>query len=362
VACQGYHAPVVRTGYEEIIAHRSGPTFAVTAKKPGEVIAMNSKGMVVRYEDGKEVGIELGRKFGNASGMVVPHDIISDLKIGDKFIVGDAIAYNSGFFERDLFNPKRVIFKNATLVWAAILESSGTMEDASIISPRMAEKLSSRVSESRTIVLTCDQYVSQLVQIGDKLEFDSVLCLIQNEATGSSGLFSAANVETLKALQANSPKARVKGVVDSVEVYYHCDLGELSDSLKLLAKQSNERLKKKFEASRQAVFTGQVDGGYRIKGEPLAEGSVAIKIMITSEIGTGVGDKIVVANQMKSVVSGVMEGEYMTEDRQPIDLHFGAESFDKRVVNSPYKIGLQTTVQYVVSQKAQQMYFEGIAA
>jgi hypothetical protein len=47
-----------------------------------------------------------------------------------------------------------------------------------------------------------------------------------------------------------------------------------------------------------------------------------------------VGDKVVVANQMKSVTSGTLEKPIYTEFGLRVDIKFGGRSIDNRIVNS----------------------------
>jgi hypothetical protein len=347
----------MRTGYEAVIAHRTTDTFAYTAKKPGKVLKINPKGIIIEYEDGERVGLRLGRRFGLASGMTVPHDIVTFQKEGDTFQVGDCISYNEGFFERDIFSPNCVVMKNSLVCRAVIMESSDTLEDSSTISPKLAKKLSTKVTHTITKVVRFDQTVTNVLEEGQAVSFDTVLCYIQSDASANSAAFSDETLETLEALDTGTPRARVDGVVDAVEVYYHGELLDMNESLQILAKQSNERLKKKAEQSETTAFTGQVDGGFRIQGTPMPIENVAIRFYITSDTPAGVGDKGVVANQMKTVHGAIMDGIYRSEDGQEIDLIFGAQSFDARIVNSPYILGMVTTVRQLTSKRAAEMYF-----
>ena len=86
IACTGYHQAQVRTGYEQVIPYRVGSTYAVMAKKSGKVTSLTPTGIIVTYDDGESVGVEIGRKYGNAAGLTIPHEIITPLKLNDKFV------------------------------------------------------------------------------------------------------------------------------------------------------------------------------------------------------------------------------------------------------------------------------------
>lgn len=357
VACDGYHQTTIRTGYEEIVAQRTGPLFAYTAKKPGKVLSIDDKGIIVEYTDGKVQGYELGRRYGNAAGLTIPHHIVTPLKVGSDFIEGDAIVYNTGFFEADAFNPKRIIMKNSMNVKTVLWESTQTLEDASSISPRVAEKMKTRTTKIKHITVTFDESITKLVKEGDKVDYDTVLCIIQDQVTSNAGLFDEDTIDTLRIVGSQTPRAGVKGVVERVEVYYHGDLEDMSESLQALAKASDKQFKIRAKSMNKTVFTGSVDSSFRIDGNPLGLDCLDIKIYITSNAPAGVGDKGVFCNQMKTVFSEVIEGDYVTEEGVVIDAIFGAQSIDKRIVNSPPLIGTTNTLLEVIAKRAVEAYY-----
>jgi hypothetical protein len=356
IACEGYHQPTIRTGYEEIIAQRSGDLFAMTATKPGVVKAMEKKGIIVEYEDGEIKGYEVGRRFGNAAGLTIPHDIVTPLKVGQRFDVGDAIVYNKGFFEPDVFNSKRIVFKNAVNVPTALWESGQTLEDASAISPRVADRLRTHATKVKTITVSFTDAVHKLVKVGDKVNYDSVLCIIADSVTSNAGAFDADTLDTLKVLSSQSPRAGVQGVVERIEVFYHGDLEDMSQALRNLALASDKDFKEHAKNLNRTAYTGSVDGGFRIDGTPLGLDQVAIRVYITAVVPAGIGDKGVFGNQLKTVFSEVMEGDYVTEKGQAIEAIFGYKSIDARIVNSPFLIGTTNTLLEVIAKKAVEIY------
>jgi hypothetical protein len=59
---------------------------------------------------------------------------------------------------------------------------------------------------------------------------------------------------------------------------------------------------------------------------------------------------------MKTVISEVLQDDYITEDGQEIGAIFGSTSINARIVNSPYMIGTTNTLLEVISKKAVEMY------
>lgn len=290
VSCEGYHQNTTRTGYDSVVADRTFDLFAYTAKKPGFVKSIDSKGIIVEYEDKEIQGFQIGRRFGSSGGLTIPHEIVTPLKLNDKFKVGDAIVYNDGFFEPDFFDPKKIVLKNSMNVKTVLWESYQTLEDASSISRRLSDKLSTRITKVKDIIVSFDQSVSKLVKVGDITNADTVLCIIEDAITANNNLFNETSIDTLRLISAQAPKAHVKGIVEKIEVFYHGDKEDMSDSLKKLANENDKRLKEYAISTGSPVYTGSVDSGLRIDNDPLSLDNLCIRIYISSNVGAGVGD------------------------------------------------------------------------
>jgi len=343
VACAGYHASAVRTGYEQVIAHRTSDLYATTAKKPGKVISLDERGMIVEYDDGSKQGIELGRRFGTAEGSTIPHDVRAAVKPGAKFKVGDVLAYNEGFFEPDFIDPSQVVWKPGVTVKVALMESPLTLEDSSAISAPTANLLRTKTTKEREIIVNFKQTVREMVKVGQAVSSEDILCVIEDETTARNELFDKESLDTLRVLSAQTPQAKVNGIVERIEVYYHGEKEDMSDSLRLLANASDREFAARHRSVGRTVMTGQAGDSYRSDGDPLLLDTLAIKIYITAEVPAGVGDKGVFGNQMKTVFGTVLEHEVTTESGEKIGAIFGAKSIQARIVHSPDQIGTTTT-------------------
>lgn len=317
---------------------------------------MEPEGIIVEYEDGRLQGYKLGRQFGNAAGLTLAHHVVTPLAQGDRFKVGDPICYHDGFFEPDFFNKKQIVLKNAVNVTTALLESTDTHEDASAISKKVSGLLSTKITKVKTILVKFEESVSELVKVGQEVTADTPLCIIEDAVTANNKLFDETSLKTLRAVSAQSPRAKVKGIVERVEVFYHGDIVDMSESLQALAHQGDKDLKKRALASHSPVFTGSVDGGYRINANPLAVDCMAIVVYITSSVRSNTGDKGVYANQMKSVHSRVIEDVVKSEDGTVIDSFFGMKSIEARIVESPVLIGSINSLLRVIGKRAVDIY------
>jgi hypothetical protein len=339
VACNGYHQATVRTGYDTVIGQRTGDKYCITAKQPGKVKDVSEHGVVVSYEDGTEVGYETGTQYGKASGLVIPHRIITDLKPGVKVMPGDAIIYNTGFFEPDFFDPKRVVYKGSKNLRTVLWEANDTLEDASVLSRKAADELSTQTTKVKTITVPFSTAVHNLLTAGTQVQYDSVLCVMQDEVSANAGAFDESTMDNLSRLSSQSPRAGCFGTLERIEVYYHGDLEDMHPTLQALASRSNKALAAKAKALGKKVYTGSVDSGFRIDGSSLEYNHVAIQVYMTTTVTTGVGDKNVFSHQLKSVASQIVDEPYVSLDGKDIDAAYGAQSVSNRVVNSAYSVG-----------------------
>jgi hypothetical protein len=356
VATQGYHQPFLRTGYEEVVPYRVTDLYAVVAKKPGKVISKNVDGIVVEYNDGEVQGVELGIRMGSSEGSTYPHNITSFLNEGDLFEAGHTIAYNDGFFEPDILDPRKVIWKTYMTVKTALYESTQTHEDSCAISKKISADLTTKTSQVRSFVINFDQGVRNVIKPGTKVGPNDVIFIIEDEITNTSDLFDEESLSTLQMLSNKAPKAKIKGIVERYEVYYNGDLEDMSPTLRELAEASDKRLIKKQKSANKSKMTGRVDSEYRVEGNPLNVDSAEIKVYIIKDTKAGVGDKTVFAAQMKSVIGEVLDYPVTTESGQEIDAIFGAKSIYNRIVTSPFVMGTTITLLKVIAQKAVSIY------
>jgi hypothetical protein len=351
----------VRTGYEQVIPHRTSDLYATTAKQDGKVVSVTKDGVLVEFADGTRKGVQLGRRFGNAEGLTLPHEVVTDLNEGDEFKAGDAIAFNTGFFQRDFLNPGQLVMKGGVMARTVLMESAITLEDSSAISKRLSEQLNTSITKVKTIVVRFDQAVHRLVKSGQAVGSEDILCIIEDAITYGNRLFDKDSLDTLKILSANSPQADFKGTVERVEVYYHGEPEDMSASLQEIVGVADRELMRRHRSIGGKGFTGRVDDGFRLEGNSLELDTLAIRVYITTDLSANVGDKVVFANQMKSIIGRVIEGKWKTESGLEIDAVFGAKSIGDRIVTSPYIIGTTSTLLQWIGQNAAKIYRGGQA-
>lgn len=331
----GYDVSPVRTGYEQIIPQRSSSIFATTAEQDGEVIAVTKNSVTFKYADGSIDAAPIGIIHGSAAGVVYPHDLVSDLKKGDKFKLGDTISYNRKWLKMDRYNPTQASMMAGVNGVVVFSDNLDTLEDGSVVSESMAKKLNTQTSEVKNITVRFDQHVKDLVKVGDHVDLNSILCIIEDPETAGNSLFDEASIETLKRLSASTPTAKTVGHVSKIECFYHGDTEDMSDNLRKLAEDSDKERAVRAQDLGKNAYSGEVDSSFRIKGQVLEPDSMVIRIYIDHDISFGTGDKAVLCNQMKTVVSRVMTGRNELLDGTPIDIIFGNTSVEERMVMSP---------------------------
>lgn len=356
IYADGYEPTPLRTGYEQIVAQRTSGIFASAAEADGKVIAVDEHGITVEYADGQTASYPMGKIHGSAAGVHYPHSIVSDLKVGDTFTRGQTLAYNEKYFVPDMMSPGQVIWKAGVNAVVAFSDNLDTLEDGSVISERMAIKLNTQTTKVKSITVNFDQSIEGMVNVGDHVDLDSILCTIIDSDSVGGSVFDEVSRETLARLSNYSPRAKVVGNVSKIECFYHGDRDEMSDSLRRIAFASDKLREAEAKSRGEQYFSGEVDHEYRVRGQGLEPQSMVINVYIDHDIPCGVGDKGVVGNQMKTVFSRVMKGTNQTQSGLDLDLIFGNTSVEERMVLSPKLIGTTTILLAQLSKHIAAVY------
>ena len=351
VPINNMRVPYVRTGYEAIIPIRASDKFATVAKNNGKVVNVTKNTVVVRYEGEDKDTVY---KYSNwtskeESEACYTHVMVPNVAVGDTFGKDDTLIYDSVFFEPDIFNPKRVIYKQGTVVTVAMLEDLNTHEDSATLSKSMSSKLGTVVTKVKSLIMECKDNISNIKMPGEDIGPEDVLFSI-TDGIIQDGL-DAKTLEILQSLKTKSPKAKVRGNIHKIEVRYTVPLEEMSPSMANFVKEIDKEMVKMYG------YTGYLNSTYTIGGRLLQQGQIEIKYYIHVDNGMGIGDKIILGNQMKCTVGEVFNDNIHAEDGTPIDITFSARSVSNRIVNSPWLMGTTGRLLEAVKDKAVAMYF-----
>lgn len=356
IYADGYEKTYICTGEELMISQRTSAIFATAAKQHGEVIEVTDRGIKVKYEDGSEHYAPLGIMHGTAAGVNYPHELVTTLKVGDRFKQGDAISFNTKYFVPDPIVKGMVSWKAGVMATVAFIDSLDTLEDGCVVSEDLAKKLNTQISTVKNITVRFDQVVDGLVKVGQSVEMDQILCVIKDPEIADDSLFDAASLDLLAKLSANTPKSKVNGVITKMECYYHGDIEDMSDSIKAIADRCNKERELEAKALGKPVFDGTVDAGFRSEGRGLDFNHMLIRLYIDHNVPFSSGDKAVICNQMKTVATSVMYGKNTLEDGRPLDIKFGNTSVEERMVNSPRLICSFSLLARVLSERTVAVY------
>lgn len=355
IHAKGYKTTPLRTGYESLLAQRTGSKFANSAEDNGEVTKITKNVIVVKYDNGETKHFQLGRIHGSASGNFYPFDMLTNLKVGDKFEKGDTLVYNKSFFEPDRYTPGQTNWKAGVIGRLAFIDNIDTLEDGSVISPRLAKELETEVTEVRTLTFSFEQVISDLVKVGDKVDLDTPLCIIQDPEVAAMAEDDQVS-ESFKRLSSNIPRAKFVGTISKIECFYHGDYEDMSESVLELVSEFDNQLAKQYRDLGKKPVNGRDTGSLNVAGSKLDPFHVALRVYIDRDLTCETGDKLVFFNQMKTVISNIMTGENYCEDGTPLDIQFAKNSVDARQVVSPLLISTTTMLLRELTKHVVKLY------
>jgi len=343
----------IRTGYETLLPYKLDRQFIAYATEDGVVEKVFNNKVIIKYKDKKETYTFRDWTSKEESGASWKHNMSTNLKVGDKLTNGDIIYYDSSFFTIDFFNPKGVVYKVYMTVRTALDEVNGSYEDSGIINRKFSNFATIESTKVRSIVLDKNDIINNVVKVNSKVEPNDILF---NISTGlvETGDLSEESMDLLQSFVKNSPKAKLKGKIVKIMLYYNCDKDELNKSFKDLLEDSEKYMVDQFTNKK---FSGRVNGSYSINGVPLDADKVEIKIYIEAETSMGTGDKGVLGNQLKFTVGEIVDDIKTLDGDKDVDVIFSARSLSSRIVNSPYLSGSTAYLLEIVEDEIVDMYY-----
>jgi hypothetical protein len=290
--------------------------------------------------------IQFGDVFTRSSGHYIKQPIAITVSEGDTFKAGDILAYNAGFFTPDP-DTRQVDWKHGVMANVAIIDRSVTYEDSCEISEAFSHKLKTPSGHVRAIEVTNDTAISKVVGLGDQVEVTSPLMVLEDSDLDAIGTGDDTAIELLQSLNQKIPLAKYHGTIVEIAIYHTCPFSELSPSLQTLARAVAKRRTQKHAAmkgSRKAnsvPLPAAIPVGTRYGGVDFANDKVVgIFITISRDLECGVGDKVVLAAQAKTVIGSVVSNPTVTESGEEIDMSFAASGLHNRILQSHLIMGV----------------------
>lgn len=358
----------VRTGYERVVAHRCSKIFAGIAEQDGIVTGIDEKTKLVTitYKDGTKTVFPYGERYVPFQGFFATHRLESVVKLGQKLKQGEVVTYNKGFFSRDK-RSGQLDMTTGVMANVALIEMDVNLEDALLISQRLAGKLSIEPTNTRSVILKKNSLVYNCVKVGDKVGTLDHLMIFEEDPGIGDTLFDNVSEETqnlLGELNRRIPEAKYGGEIVKIEAHYGCPIGEMHESLAAIVRNAVA------EQNRAArLTTGTEDEEDYPPNEVLSEGlkyngvqydsdTVVLTFYIRETEGTKVGDKVVLSNQLKATISSVSQQPLYAEDGTEIDVLFSNDSVSRRITLSQNFMGVLNRILPKMEEDVVEMYFD----
>jgi len=332
VSAQNYTMPITRTGYDNVIAHRTSELYSKVAKEAGKVTAVEEDYLEITYNDGNTEKYPLGLVIGEASGEYHRHTRVTDMKVGDKFVKGDILGWDQQWFARDPFCPGQVVWKNGRQVRIALVEDQDTYEDSIAVSKEIMGESITPFLTKNSFAVDVDKVVTFKVKKGDQIDYDAILCEIEEDHLAGAGA-GASQVDEINRLGIKQIRSKYHGEVVKIEVMYNSPVEKMTDSVrKLIASSDKER--KRMSAIDGSFESGSVSNNLNVSKPVLSPGKVLFTVYVESMDGSTTSDKYVIGNQMKGTVNGVMKKPLMTQDGRVVDVKCSFKGGFNRMVLS----------------------------
>lgn len=301
--------------------------FAVSAKADGVVKKVSKDVIIIEYDDInlKDDHVFIGRRYGIVTGKTIPHDIVTDVAAGTKVTEGYVVAWNTGFFERDVQERGGVVWKRGIPATIALVDGPETIEDSCRAGPNIAKRLTMNTTSVREIPASFNQAVTGLLEEGSEVDEDTVLAYLEDSVTADTDLFDMFNINTLDSMGRLSAKAKKSGTINKIEIIYNGDLENATESVRNLIMEYDSKRAKEARKYKD----GRVTVGL---ASDLQMDTLVIKVYIDTTNDAADCDKIVVGHQLKSVIGAILAGENKTEYGEDIDLYFAHMGVNDRIV------------------------------
>lgn len=329
-------SPVLITnGIDERARFHLSSNFVINAEEAGEIVDYdeNAKIMIAKYKSGKCQAIDLKPNIvkNGGGGFFLSNELITKLKVGDKFKKNDILAWHKDFFTNNKFNNCKLNI--GTLTKVAIMSTYNTYEDATFITKKMSERCATEMVFCKGVVVGKNSNVFNIVKKGDEVEIGDPLIQFDtsyDDESINSLLASLGEEDKNNILEGarNEVKSKYSGVIEDIKIYSTVDLDEMNPSLKRIVssyyKDINKRkafLEKYDPGNKSVVKCGMLMNESSSKVEPNQFGvikgenvvdSVLIEFYIKHEEPLEVGSKIANFTALKNTI-----GEILPEGYEP---------------------------------------------
>jgi hypothetical protein len=311
-------SPVLMSnGMEEVCRFELSSDFVVNAEEAGTVVAYDeqSKIMIVKYNSGKCRAVDLGSNIvkNGGGGFFLSNQLITTLKVGDKFKKDDVLAYHKDFFTNDKFNNCRM--NMGTLTKVAIMSTYNTYQDATMITEKLSDDAATEMCFVKQATIGKNANVEYMVKKGQEIKVGDSLIQFDTSYEDNSLNTLLANLstdeqESLLEGSRNDIHSKYSGVIEDIKIYSTVELEEMSPSLRKIVSayysqiNRKKRLLEQYDPdSKDSIVkcgillnetTKKIEPNKFgvIKGQKIEEGGVMIEFYIKHSEPLEIGSKI----------------------------------------------------------------------
>ena len=326
---------LISNGMEEVCRFELSSDFVVNADEAGTVVDYDevSKVMIVKYNSGKCRAVDLGNKIvkNGGGGFFLSNQLITPLKVGDKFKKDDVLAYHKDFFTNDKFNNCRM--NMGTLTKVAIMSTYNTYQDATMITEKLSDDAATEMCFVKQATIGKNANVEYMVKKGQEIKVGDSLIQFDTSYEDNSLNTLLANLstdeqESLLEGSRNDIHSKYSGVIEDIKIYSTVELDEMSPSLRKIVSNYYNQInrKKKFleqydPESKDSIVkcgvllnetTNKIEPNKFgvIKGQKIEEGGVMIEFYIKHSEPLEIGSKIANFTALKNTIGEIIPGGY----------------------------------------------------
>lgn len=334
VSAANYKPPISRTGYENVLPHRTSELYSKIAQQDGSVTKVTKDVLEITYKDGTKDTYPLGLAIGVASGELHRHTRVTDLVVGDKFKKGQVVGWDEQWFDRDAFCPGQVVWKSGYPARIALLEDQDVFEDSIAISTEFADLCRTPNLTPEKFAMDVNQSIRLRVKVGDQVDYDSILCEIEDSHIGFAEDDLSSLAGEVNRLGIKQIRSKHHGTVVRIEATYNAAEEEMSETVGSLIKTLDKDRKTRSVGEKNPITSGSVSTNMNVKKPMIGPGRVMFTVFVESMDASVEADKYVIGNQMKNTVGAIMKDVLKTEDGQVIDVKSSFKGLFNRMVLS----------------------------
>jgi len=314
---------LIGSGVEKMAPYMISDEFAFKAKEDGKIEKIDYKNEVaiLRYKSGKADLVDLAVSECNNSngGFFISQKLEMLYGVGETFTKGAVIAKNPLFFSGNGKNED-LSYNLGKLTKVAIASGDFTLEDSSCITETLSEKMASKITMRKTVVLDTNATVSFVAKEGQYIKTGEPLIVFENAFDDDSindilGKIGSEYAEDIAEISKNELKCKYTGRVVKINIYYASDISAYSKSIQTILndyiakgksrKKAIESIKGNgYDSVNAPIIEKQTDR--KIKGTEIGDG-IMFEFFIEYEDKLDIGDKIIYGTALKTIVSTVIE-------------------------------------------------------